>query len=573
MADRDPNRCNFFQKKNGQYVGPTHQSFCAQVEALSQQLQLWGIQSGDRVGIFSPNCSEWVLADMAILSLGAVVVPLYPTLAAEEVRHIILDSETRLVFIHDAAQHATFNAANLPDEIQAISFTPIQGLQCLQTDYRDQSTVGSADFRTRVAQVPRDALASIVYTSGTTGQPKGVELTHGNFLSNVEDLMQIFKIDESDSVLSFLPLSHVFERTVGYYTLLGFCSTVYYAESIDTVSQNLAEVHPTILISVPRVYEKIQARILDQLNGIKRPVFNIAYAIGQKYQTTIAANQPVSPRLKVLHSIADFLVFKSVRRKTGGKLRFFVSGGAPLSAQLAQFFMNLGLLIVEGYGMTESAPIIACNRESEYQFGSVGKALPSVTARISDDGELCVKGPNVMRQYHNLPEETAEIIDADGWLHTGDIATIDDRGFIRIVDRKKELIVMSNGKKVPPQKIEALIKSSRLVSQVMVVGDNRNYLVALVVPEYDQLQKVMGGKSISPVESEMMAKMPETIQAIQSEIDRTLGDCANYEKIKKVIVIPEPFTTETGELTITLKLRRKFIAQKWATQIDELYSS
>ncbi len=572
MADRDPERKNFFQKKNGVYTGTGHLSFCNQVDELAQQLTQWGVRSGDRVALFSPNCAEWVLADIAVLSIGAVVVPLYPTLSAEEVKHIIADSGSKLVFIHDQDQFKTVKTAELEGQLHVVSFMPVPGCNCVQVDPKATAAPISSEFREQIAQIPRNALASIVYTSGTTGNPKGVELSHGNFLSNVEDLMQIFAIDERDSVLSFLPLSHVFERTVGYYTLLGFCGSVYYAENMDTVSQNMAEVKPTILISVPRVYEKIQARILDRITPIKRPIFNTAVEIGKRYHAQKSAGS-LSVGIKILHALANLLVYRSVHKRTGGKLRFFVSGGAPLSKALAEFFINLDLLIIEGYGMTESAPIIACNRETEYQFGSVGKALPSVQARISDDGELCVKGPNVMRQYHNLPTATAEILDTDGWLHTGDIATIDEQGFIRIIDRKKEIIVMSNGKKVPPQKIEELLKASRYVSQAIVIGDNRNFLTALIVPEFEALTKFLASTGISESDPESIAKHQACITEVLNDIESQLSDCANYEKIKKIALIPAAFATETGELTVTLKLRRKFIAEKFTREIDAMYAN
>ncbi len=554
-------------KHHGHYLSLSYSALHSRILQFAAGLASLGIRKGDRVAIMSFNRPEWVIADMAILFLGAVVVPLYPTLGSSEIQHILNDSgAVCLVFETETHLHQV---------LQSMAFCPALSHLVSMVDsdlcppscvYFDRLFLDSSDLQPE--RVSRDDLASIVYTSGTTGLSKGVMLSHGNILSNVSSILKAVSISSADSVLSFLPLSHVFERVVGYYTILAAGGTIYYAESIATVNTDLLLVRPTIVVSVPRLYEKIHARIFASLSGVKRVIFNWALSIGLKYSPLLSTNRSFLSAF--LLCVADRLVFKTIRAKTGGRLRFFVSGSASLSVELSRFFAALGLLIIEGYGQTESSPVITCNTPDVYQFGTVGKPLPDVQCKLSPDGELLAKGPNIMKGYYHLPGKTAEALDSEGWLHTGDVAVIQPDGFIRIVDRVKDLIVLSNGKKISPQVVEAALKKSPYIFQSVVTGDGRNFVTALIVPDVELLAARFPQWTDK---GSLLMTLPDLRAFISSEIDRCLFDLSPYEKIKKFEFLAHPFTEENGQLTPTLKPKRKLLFQTYAALIESMYTS
>jgi long-chain acyl-CoA synthetase len=574
-------RAGFYIKQDGAFHGVTFLQCFHDVQALALGLKSLGIVHGDRVALLSNNCFAWAVSDLAILSLGAINVPIYATLTGPEIAYMLRDSQAKMVIaeteehLHKILEHKgrcpdlqtiVMIAPVAPHEPNIHSYDKLLSQGRLATDRERELYLDGID------KVSPDDMASIVYTSGTTGNPKGVMLTHGNFLSNVRDILAAIPLSSEDSVLSFLPLSHVFERTAGYYTVLAIGGTIYYAESMDTVRADIGLAKPTAMISVPRLYEKMQAGILDSLSGIKKTVFFWALKVGQQWNNALTRRGKVPFMLRVKHFIAYRMVYHKIKQRMGGKLRFFVSGGAPLSKDLGRFFSHLGILIIEGYGLTETSPVIACNRVNAYKFGTVGKALASQSVRLADDGELIVKGANVMKGYYNLPKETAEAIDKNGFFHTGDIAEIDAEGFIRIVDRKKEIIVLSNGKKVPPQMVELRLTASKFISQAVVVGENHNYLTALLVPDFSKLQKWASTRNINTEDIPTLLAHPTVQSFYYAVVKKALSELASFEQVKKFLLLPHEFSPELGEVTPSLKLRRKVIYQKFEQEIACMYA-
>ncbi len=551
-----PNREALYAKVGGRYQPLTYVQVYDQVRSFAFGLQDLGLKRGERVALLCKNRPEWVVADLAVMALGAVVVPIYPTLTPPEIDYIMQDCAAKIAIVETANYIPKAETVIVIEKSSHLRFSDLL-----------KNKGSEKEFLDTMQSVTRDDLASIVYTSGTTGNPKGVMLTHGNFLSNVEDVLQVLPLTDQEVVLSFLPLSHVFERTAGYYSLLAIGGKVYYAENMDTVGDNIRECKPTVVVSVPRLYEKIQARILDGLHGLKKPIFYWALKVGQRQRKS--NHRTVWEKLE--YWFAKKLVINKVQARTGGRLRFFVSGGAPLGRELGRFFENLGLLIIEGYGLTEAAPIICCNRLDSYKMGTIGLPLPSQTIKLAEDGELLVKGPNIMKGYLNQETATKEAIDTEGWLHTGDIATIDSDGFVSIVDRKKEIIVLSNGKKVPPQVIERVLTTSKFISQVVAIGEKRNYLTALIVPHIVRLKKVAAKKGIKFGNDAELLKNPGVIEFYGQLVSQKLTDFANFEKVKKFVLLDHELSHETGELTPSLKPRRKIISEKFADQIEKMY--
>jgi long-chain acyl-CoA synthetase len=574
-------RTGFYVKKEGVYHGITFLECFQDVQSLAMALSSLGVAKGDAVALLSHNRFEWAVADLAILSLGAINVPIYATLTGSEIAYMLKDSQAK-VLIAETAEHLEkvlvykdtcphLETLVLMDTVPD-GHSDVFAYAALLEKGRNITSTDCELYLDRLDSISQSDIASIVYTSGTTGNPKGVVLTHGNFLANIRDILAAIPLSSEDVVLSFLPLSHVFERTAGYYTLLAIGGTIYYAESIDTVRSDIALAKPTAMISVPRLYEKMHAGILDSLSGVKKTLFYWALKVGQQWHNALTRHGRVPFILRVKHFLAYRLVHHKVKQRMGGRLRFFVSGGAPLSKELGRFFSHLGILIIEGYGLTETAPVIACNRVNAYKFGTVGKALPSQDVRLADDGELIVRGPNVMRGYHNLPDATAEVIDENGFFHTGDIAEIDAEGFIRIVDRKKEIIVLSNGKKVPPQMVELRLTASKFISQAVVVGENHNYLTALLVPDFIKLHKWARTRNIDTEDVHALL-MHKDVQAFYyAVIKKALSELASFEQIKKFLLLPQEFSPELGEVTPSLKLRRKVIYKKYETEISLMYT-
>ncbi len=421
-----------------------------------------------------------------------------------------------------------------------------------------------------------DDACGIIYTSGTTGNPKGAVLSHMNILSNVKGGTATLRIGPDDTFLSFLPLCHVFERMAGHFCALSQGSTIAYAESIDTVAQNLDEIKPTIMTSVPRLFEKMYSRVVQNAESgspIKKKIFRWAFKTGKKYVKAKEKGK-VSGALQRKHNIAHKLVFSKIQERVGGRLRFFISGGAPLPREIGEFFHYAGVKILEGYGLTESSPVIAVNVEEKFKFGTVGPILTkgNVEVKISDDGEVLTRGPHVMKGYYKKPAETKEVIDEDGWLHTGDIGMLDEDGYLIITDRKKNIIVTSGGKNIAPAPIENTLLTSPLVDQLLIIGNKRKFLSALIVPNFEILKSYAQENSINYSSMEELVNHPKIHQYVNNEVTRLSADMARFEQIKQFRLLPEMLTIEKGELTPTLKIKRNVVEKKYAELIDSMYS-
>jgi long-chain acyl-CoA synthetase len=569
-------------KRFGAYQDISWRDFQAQVEEIALGLLDLGVEPGDRVALLSPNRPEWAMADLAILSVGAATVPIYATLTPEEVAYLLTHSGSQMVFVSDPEMMTKIVGCQdklglkvvLFDAPYRVSGPRVWWLGELRGLGRTSGESHRQTLEERRQRISSSTLASIIYTSGTTGIPKGVMLSHGNFLSNCEATRQILSIQEEDLFFSFLPLSHVFERMAGYYFPLFVGAAIAYAEDLDSVPENLLEVQPTLMTGVPRFYEKIQERSLaaaQSASAVKRALFRWALRVGQQRSHNLLAGQPVPPGLALQHRLADHLVFSKLRARMGGRLRFCVSGGAPLSKPVAEFFHAAGILLIEGYGLTETSPVICANRPDRFRFGTVGPPLPGIEVKIADDGEVLTRGPHVMQGYFQNPEATAEAIDADGWFHTGDIGEFGKGHFLTLTDRKKDLIKTSGGKMAAPQALEAKLKSDPFITDCVVLGDRRKYLTALIVPNAAKLSSWLHKKGRISGSPEEMAALPEVKTCLWERVERLNRTLAPFEQIKKIAVLPQPFTQSGGELTPTLKVKRRVVAERYADQIETLY--
>ena len=571
-------------KVEGKYQGITYQEFGEKVKDFALGLASLGVKKGDRVALLSENRPEWAISDLAILSLGAINVPIYPSLIPRQIEYILNDSEAKIIITSTPDQTSKIIEIikNLPvfkyiffmDSPAVINEKMFSFQQVFEkgrkfgsknTDYYDQVTKA----------VTPDDPAGIVYTSGTTGNPKGAILTHNNFLSNVKGGVASLNIVSTDTFLSFLPLCHVFERMAGHFCPLSVGATIAYAESIDSVAQNLGEVKPTIMTSVPRLFEKMYTRVLENAKAggaVKQKIFNWAIQSGAKYVKAQEQGKGGGV-LKLKYNLAHKLVFSKLHERVGGRLRFFASGGAPLPKEIGEFFYYAGIKILEGYGLTESSPVIAANLEDKFKFGTVGPVLEKggVEVKIAEDGEILTRGPHVMKGYYKKPAETREVIDEDGWLHTGDIGFLDENGFLVITDRKKNILVTSGGKNIAPAPIENLLITSPLIDQVMVIGDKRKFLSALLVPNFEALQNYAGEQNISFENDKELVNHSKIHQYVANEVERISADLARFEQVKAFRLMPQPFTIEAGELTPTLKIKRKVVEEKYADMIDSMY--
>jgi long-chain acyl-CoA synthetase len=566
-------------KEKGQYVPISTAEFDRKVRLTAYGLRELGHSRGDKMAILSENSPDWIICDYANLCLGGITVPIYPTLVPEQIAYIIQNSESKTVIC--STPELLEKVLSVKDKIPGVESiilmngTPPEGILSLQNirEQGDRAMQKDPDFfeKTVLSVKPED-LASIIYTSGTTGVPKGVMLSHGNFTSNVTALASIIHFGIEDTALSFLPLSHVLER-LGTFAFLSRGVTMAYAESIETVAENLIEVRPTIMISVPRLFDKIYARVMDNVlssSSLKRKIFFWALKVGKKEAALRRNKQNIPLGLHFRRSLADKLVFSKITARTGGRVYFFVSGGAPLSKDVAEFFGAMGLVILEGYGLTETSPVLAVNTFDNIKLGTVGKPIPSVEIRIKEDGEILAKGPNIMQGYYKNPEETAETI-KDGWLHTGDIGYLDEDGFLVITDRKKDIIITTGGKNVAPQPIENMLKTSPYIANPVVVGTRRNFISALIVPEFEKLEEYAREQEISFRNRKELVENQAVINFIMAEIQRVTSNLASYETIKKIILLDKDFDIESGEMTPTLKVKRDFVEKKFKEQIDALY--
>jgi long-chain acyl-CoA synthetase len=550
------------------------------VRRLSLGLQALGLGPGDRMAILSENRPEWVMADFAALLAGAVTVPVYTSLPPDQVGYILGDAGAKLVVCSDIELWSKVEAARggLPGLERAIVIDgdPPAGTHAL-SDVVEMGRRLEAEDRgrfERVAEAVRPGdLASIIYTSGTTGRPKGVMLSHANFTSNVRSLAEVIDFCGQDTALSFLPLSHVFERTAAYF-LFHVGATIAYAESVEAVASNMVEVRPTIVVSVPRLFEKIYSRIMDQVlagSRLKRAIFVWALATGKRHAALTIAGKKVPAHLALKRRLAAKLVFAKIAARTGGRIRYFICGGAPISKDIVEFFFAIGLTVLPGYGLTETAPVLSANTPPDrIRFGTVGKPLPRVDVRIAEDGEILARGPNIMMGYYNNEADTREVL-REGWLHTGDIGRFDEDGFLTITDRKKDIIVTSGGKNVAPQPIESLIQSSPFIASAVVVGSSRKFISALVVPDFEKLEELARAEGWSFADRAALCRLPEAGAFLLDEVNRMTPGLASYERVKRIALLDRDFDLGAGEITPTLKVRRTIVERKYADLIESLY--
>ena len=570
-------------KTGGAYQPISHRTLADRVRHVAFGLRALGISAENRVAILSENRPEWAIADYACLLNGIADVPIYPTLPAEQVAYILRNSGAVALFVstNDQAEKIRSVRTELPALQHVIVFDEKAAkdgeirLAALEAKGAAAMTPdASALFRAEALAITSDRVATIIYTSGTTGEPKGAMLTHGNIASNVAAVMDVLDMGPTDSSLSFLPLSHILERMFDYLMFANGVS-IAYVESMDTIAQNMKEVRPTFVVAVPRIYEKIFARITDtalSAGGAKRAIFLWARAVGEKWTDVVLPGRKPGMLLALEHGVADKLVFAKVRAAVGGRLRYFVSGGAPLSPEVHRFFFAAGLKILEGYGLTETSPVIAVNTPTHLTIGTVGEPIPGVEVKVAADGEILTRGPHVMKGYFNHPEATAEAIDADGWFHTGDIGTLED-GLSRITDRKKDIIVTAGGKNIAPQPIENQVKTNKYVAQAVMIGDRRKFPLILVVPNFDQLGRWATYKNIPSKDHRDLINNPLVRAKMEREVIGGLEKFAHFEKPKKVVLLEHDFTIESGELTPTLKVKRRTVDRKYRALIDAAYTA
>ena len=564
-------------------IGGTYQPISTaelvdRVRRLSKTLVDLGVEPGDRVALMSENGPHWPTVDFATLCAGAVLVPIYPTLLPDQAAYIAANCGAKVV-VAETPAHLEGLLAHADELPAAKQFVLIKGesnderVVSLDTLINRGAGVDAEEFERRARAVQPEDLATFIYTSGTTGTPKGVMLTHGNIASNVVSGLSVLNLDGRFTALSFLPLSHSFERLVDYCYFLKGCS-IAYAESVAAVAQNLQEVKPHVFVSVPRVYEKLLGRIQENVASappVRQKLFAWAVSLGRQALPYRLKHEGPPGWLGIQLGLADKLVFKKIIDRLGGRFAFAISGGAPLSRELAEFFWGAGVPIYEGYGLSETSPVISVNTRDAVKMGTVGRPIPGVEVHIAGDGEILARGPNIMKGYWGMEKETAEVIDAEGWFHTGDIGEIDADGFLRITDRKKELIINAYGKNVAPAPIENALKNSRFISQAVVIGDRRKFLSALLVPDFDALKGWAEKQGIG-ASPETLVTDPKVRALIGQEVETVNSGLAGFEKIVAWELLPNEFTLETGELTPTQKVKRRVINQKYGEVIDRLYA-
>jgi long-chain acyl-CoA synthetase len=566
------------------WTSTTYRETWRWITEVALGLKHLGIKDGDRVCIMSRTRPAWLVCDLAALSLGAVTCPIYPSVEAEQAAFIINNVGARLVFVENAQQAAKIVAVR--DKCPTLQHMIVIDDRGKVPDWAGSldnifdlanADVGEVrDWTDTWRGFTRDKVATIVHTSGTTANPKGVVLTHGNVLHNFESGIQAVDFNENDLFLSFLPLSHMTERAAGQFVPLGRGCTIAYAEPmIERLAANMAEVRPTVMVAVPRLYERLYARVTATVEAgppLRQRIFGWALGLGRQKNANHLAGTPDSPWLKLQLAIADRLVFKKIKERTGGRVRYFVSGGAPLAQEVGEFFAAMGMLILEGYGLTETAPLLSINRPSEYKFGTVGRPVAETQVRVDPaTGELQAMGPQVMQGYLNEPEETARVLDPDGWFHTGDIGEIDEAGRLRITDRLKNILVLANGKNVAPAPMEIAMLTSKYIAQVVVLGDNQPYTGALIVPDFETLGEWAAANGLAEMPPDQLVRERPVVKLIEGEVKRTLEPFAIYERPRRIALLAAMLTEEAGEITPSLKIKVRVIKDRYADRIAYLF--
>jgi long-chain acyl-CoA synthetase len=565
--------------KDGGLVDISYREAHSLAMSVAGGLHALGIGPGERVALLSENRAEWSQTDWGALLAAVPDVPIYSTLTAPQVGYILKDSGARVVFASTDEQMEKALAAKqtCPQEIQVVVFDPVPDLPegvlaweaFLRLGEETLKEVGEEQLRARAEAVKPEDIATILYTSGTTGEPKGVVLTHNNLYSNLRACLAVIPVYPTDVTLSFLPLSHVLQRTADYFFFSEGC-TVAYARSLKTIAEDLATVRPTKVVSVPRVYEKIYKKIVDQ-KGVKGRLVRWAREVGEAWaDEKLAGREPTMP-LRAVYGLAHRLVFSKIHKSVGGRLEFFISGGAPLAAEINKFFYSAGILILEGYGLTETSPVLTANTPDDFQVGTVGPPVPGTEIRIAEDGEILVRGPQIMQGYFNRPEDTAAVLSPDGWFATGDIGEIDERGHLRITDRKKDILVTAGGKNIPPQPIERLLSKSPFVEQAVLLGEGRNFTALLVAPAFERLEAWARSVGISFAGRTELLRSRRVQERMGHEVFKWFEDLAVFEKPKKIGLILEEFTIEAGILTPSQKVKRRAVYERYGALIERLY--
>ena len=569
-------------RAEGRWVALSADALAERVRLLAFGFHAEGVRPGDRVAILSENRVEWTLSDLALLSLGAIDVPIHATQAPAQVAHILRDSGARLLLISTGEQwQRVRDAVSRVESVEKIiSFETIADerlwpLSRLFERGRQQATHEPKVYDQLRQSVRPTDLATLLYTSGTTGEPKGVMLTHGNITSNVTAALRVLSYSPTDVVLSILPLSHSFER-MAFYCYLYSGMSIYYVEALDKVAENLRDVRPTVLVGVPRLFEKMRERILEAslaLPTVRRRLLLWGLRTGERYQRAQRTAGTVSSGLRWQHRMAERFVLSRLRRQLGlDRIRSLISGGAALAPDVAYFFLGLGVEILQGYGLTETSPVVTVNPPGANKIGTVGRPIPGVQVRIADDGEILVRGPNVMLGYYNRPQETAAAFTEDGWLRTGDVGFLDAEGYLTITDRKKDLIKTSGGKYVAPQALENRLVASPWIAQAVVVGDERKFPAALIVPNFGALRRYAEERGIPFRDERELCAHPAIQRLYEEEVERLMADFSPYERVKKIALLERELTIADEELTPTLKVRRRVIAEKYRDVIERLYA-
>lgn len=572
-------------KKAGRWIDITLQELADRVRYFSTGLRVLGVKAEDRVAILSENRPDWTMADFAILAANAVTVPIYPTLLGWQIEYIVNDSDSVVVVCSDADQLAKM--LEIRHHTPSVQYIVVMDPSVESSDpmvksfqrvvdegARSEKEEGRQRFDELLMRRKASDLATLVYTSGTTGPPKGAMLTHGNITSNVVASAAVIPFREHDIALSILPLSHIFERMADFaYLYKGGC--IAYAESLVKVADNMEEIKPDIFCAVPRLFEKMHMRVMENVavaGGAKQKLFQWAIGVGRERLPYIVERKPMPAGLAFKSSVADRLVFRKIKERMGGRIRLIISGGAPLSRDLASFFIGAGVDIFEGYGLTETSPVITANTPENRRIGTVGKLIPGVEVKIAPDGEILTRGPHVMVGYFNNPEATAQAIDSEGWFYTGDIGELDKDGFLKITDRKKELIINAYGKNIAPQPLENLLKASPYIATPVLIGDRRKYLSALIIPNFEKLERDAKAMGLNFSSREELVRDARVRDILQKEIDRFNSSHSRAEQVRNFALLASEFTIETGELTPSMKVKRKVVDEKYKPLIDAMYA-
>jgi len=574
----------FYYKDKNRWNSLTGEDVLSIVEKISLSLYQHDIKYQDKVAILSNTSYKWALCDYGILSMGAVTTTVYPSLLPKQIEFILNDSESKLIFVEDILQLEKIKSiiSNCPKlkTIVVMNNTAeneenyIKNLNTFLVVDKEDINDSNVTFKDMIYKSNEDDLVTLIYTSGTTGQPKGVMLSNKNLLSNIYGVSQIQKDIKDEIFLSFLPLSHVLERMAGHFYPMFINSKIYYAESMEKVADNLSEVSPTVVVCVPRFFEKMYNGVIQKVklgSNLKQKIFWWAIRVGKDYVALKYSNKKFPIFLKMKHSIANKLIYSKIKEKIGKNIKFFISGGAPLSPDVAEFFASLNITILEGYGLTETSPVLTSNTPDAIKFGYVGKPLNNVSLKIANDGEILAKGPNIMLGYYNNKDATNDVIDSEGWLHTGDIGIIDEDGYVKITDRKKSLIVTSGGKNIAPAPLENALLTSSFIDQVLVIGDKRNFLSCLIVPAFDNVKEFLKdlGKDINS--NEAIVDYPDVIKLFDNELIKSMQEFSKYEQIKKFALLSRGFMIEKGEMTPKMSIVRKVVEENFKDKIDELY--